>query len=118
MRNLLKALTLAAAMVVSLSATGLAQDVSRAQQNTDPSRDFSATEVKIVVLTGCLERGSAADEYSLRAGANLWELKSSSVNLGGHLDQMVVVTAVATNDRYGTLDVIALAMDSNSCNSW
>jgi hypothetical protein len=118
MKNLLRFLVLTAGIVVSLSVNGVTQDMTRTWQNSDPPQSSSATQAKIVVLTGCLERGSGAEEYSLRAGANLWELKSTSVNLGGHLDQMVVVTAVKDNDPYGVLNVIALAMDSNSCNSW
>lgn len=120
MKNLLKLLTLAAAMVVSLSATGLAQDLRPVAQDIDPSRSSSATEAKIVVLSGCLGRGSGADEYSLQQveTATSWELKSDSVNLAGHMDQMVVVTAVKTGDPSIPLKVVALSMDSNSCNSW
>ena len=116
MKKLFQLLTVAAAMVVCISAAGLAQDVSRTPQGIDPSRSSSATEAKIVVLSGCLERGPAADEYSLREGTDVWELKSSSVNLGGHVYQTVIVTAVATNDPDGVLKVIALSMDTNSCN--
>jgi hypothetical protein len=120
MKNVLQLLLLAAAMVVSRSATGLAQDLSPMAQDIDPSRSSSATEAKIVLLSGCLGRGSGADEYSLHqvGTATSWELKSDSVNLAGHMDQMVVVTAVKTGEPYAPLKVIALSVDSNSCNSW
>jgi len=116
MKKLFQLLPLAAAMVISLSATGLTQDVDRTSQTIDPSPRSSDTEARIVALAGCLERGSGAEEYSLRSGVDLWELKSTSVNLAGHLDQMVVVTAISTNDPYGTLNVINLKTDSPSCN--
>lgn len=120
MKHFFQLLTLAAAMVVSLSALGLAQDPNPTAQHIDPSRSSSATGAKIVVLSGCLGQGSGADEYSLHqvATATSWELRSDSVNLAGHMDQMVVVTAVETGDLYTPLKVIALSMDSNSCNSW
>lgn len=44
--------------------------------------------------------------------------RSDSVNLAGHMDQMVVVTAVEADDPLTPLKVIALSLDSNSCNSW
>ena len=116
MKKLFQVLPLAAAMVIILSATGRPQDLDPTLQTIEPSPRSSDKETRIVALAGCLERGSGAEEYSLRSGVDLWELKSTSVNLAGHLDQMVVVTAVATNDRYGTLYVINLKIDSPSCN--
>ena len=120
MKKSFQFLILAAAMVVSLSAMGRAQDVSRTPQPFDPDRSSSATEATIVVLSGCLGRGPGTDEYSLHqvGTATSWELKSDSVNLAGHMEQMAVVTAVKVSDPYTPLKVIALSMDSASCDSW
>ncbi len=116
MKKSLQIALLAAGLLVSFSTTGLAQDTYRSQQNNNPSY---VTEGKVLVLSGCLGRGAGADEYSLHlvGTATSWELKSDSVNLGGHMDQMVVVTAVKIDDRL-PLKVIGLTMDSTSCNSW
>ena len=72
-----------------------------------------------VRLFGCLERGSGANEYSLMGqGANWWELKSTSIDLGAYLDQTVMIAALPTPNPDGTLNVAALAMVQNSCASW
>lgn len=69
-----------------------------------------------VRLYGCLERGSGAEEYSLKGqGANWWELKSTSIDLGAYLDQTVMIAALPTPNPDGTLNVTALAMVQNSC---
>ena len=88
MKKSFQFLILAAAMVVSLSAMGRAQDISRTPQPFDPDRSSSATEATIVVLSGCLGQGSGAHEYSLHQAdtATSWELKSDGVNLAGHME--------------------------------
>jgi hypothetical protein len=120
MKKLFQFLTLAAAMVVSLSVMGRAQDVSRTPQPFNPDGSSSATEATIVVLSGCLGQGSGAHEYSLHQADTVtsWELKSDGVNLAGNMNQMVVITAVKSDNPYTPLKVIALRMDSSSCDSW
>ena len=117
MKHLYEVLVLAIALIMNASGLAAAQEISRGQQYPNQLSTEPGTEAKILVLTGCLERGSTVGEYSLRMGANLWELSSSSVNLRGHLDQMVVVTVVSRDGSgEGVLNVISLSMDSSSCN--
>lgn len=120
MKKSFQFLILAAAMVVGLSAVGRAQDISRTPQPFDPDRSSSATEATIVVLSGCLRQGSGAQEYGLHQADTVtsWELKSDGVNLATYMSQMVVITAVKSDNPYTPLKVIALSMDSSSCNSW
>ena len=118
MKNPFLTFVLATALLVSVSTIGLAQETDRTHPDTDSSLSALGAEARIVVLTGCLDRGPGADEYTLYVGADLWELTSSGVDLSTHLDQTVIVTAVATNDTRGPLKVIDLRIETPSCNSW
>ena len=142
----LLALSLAVALPVSAAGIATAQDTTNSQQSTpattqsdssapatpDPGNAATNPEIttnstgetstagqgdsNVIKLSGCLRRGSSADEYSLRGQtANSWELKSSSVDLSTHLEQVVEVTAVKSPDNDGTLIVTGLKMISNSC---
>lgn len=119
MKNLFQMWLLAIGLLVSLSTTCLAQNNDRMQHSPDTSPIASETGERVVMLSGCLDRGAGANEYSLH-GANLasWELKSYSVNLDSHLYQTVTVIAVKSGDASGTLSVIDLRIDTPSCNSW
>jgi hypothetical protein len=74
---------------------------------------------EVVQIAGCLERGTAADEYSLYGeGLQSWELRSDNVSLSAHLDQQVTVIVLKSQDDDGVLTVVDLRMDSTSCISW
>lgn len=119
MKNLFQMWLLAIGLLVSLSTTCLAQHNYRMQHGLDTSPNSSETGARIVILSGCLDEGPGADEYSLD-GANLtsWQLKSESVDLDSYLYQTVRVLAVKSDDASGTLNVIDLKVELSSCNSW
>jgi hypothetical protein len=58
------------------------------------------THKKTRTLTGCLQKGNDADEYSLTTskGSN-WELRSDSLRLGDHIGHEVTITGVVSNAK-------------------
>lgn len=63
-----------------------------------PQDTTKTTHKKTRTLTGCLQKGDDANEYLLtttRGGT--WEIKSDSVNLGGHVGHKVAITGVVSN---------------------
>src|SRR5271167_3171889 len=95
---------LAAGLLVSTAKMANAQNTTAAQGDNNAPTTADQGSPKIVVLAGCLERGSGADEYTLLCPTlHWWELKSESVDLGAHLYQMVTVTAVKAGDDEGVL---------------
>jgi len=110
---------LAAGLLAGISMAGWAQDTARTQPRSGSSMSASPADTKTVMFSGCLDRGSTADEYSLHVPtATSVELKSQSINLGGYLYKTVTVVAVDSGDGYGTLEVIDLRLDFPGCYSW
>jgi hypothetical protein len=94
-----------------------AQDQPGVTQNGNNPANQDGSEM--VQIAGCLERGPAADQYTLHSeGPQSSELRSHSVSLSVHLDQQVIVTVLKSTYDDGVVTVIDLRMDSTSCISW
>ncbi len=110
------------ALLVSL--TALAQDT------TKPTDDQSKTKA----VTGCLQKGDQADQFSITGeDGKSWDLRSSTVKLAEHVGHQVTVTGSPTREtkaeekkegqienaagkeQFGELRVISLKMVSQSC---
>ena len=90
-----------------------------AQERSAPGSSTSEKDGKTVMLSGCLDRGAGANEYSIRAAtADSRELRSDSVNLAGYLQKTVMVVAVDSGDPNAPLNVISLRFLSNACETW
>ena len=75
------------ALLVSL--TALAQDT------TKPSDDQS----KAKAVTGCLQKGDLADQFSITGeDGKSWDLRSSTVKLADHVGHQVTVTGSPTRE--------------------
>jgi len=58
------------------------------------------THKKTRTLTGCLQKGEDANEYSLTTKAGgTWEIKSDSVKLDEHVGHTVKVTGVVSHSK-------------------
>jgi hypothetical protein len=58
------------------------------------------THKKARTLTGCLQKGDAANEYKLTtAKGGTWEIKSDSLKLGDHVGHTVTITGVVSNAK-------------------
>lgn len=143
MKTLFASCLLAGAMIVSLAATAPAQDTSATNQNpyntaTDdtvynsgsgaptPNTGNQASNTatsKLRTLSGCLQRGAGANEYTLYGyNANSWEVVSNTVDLAAHVGQAVEITYISqpADSNYGgsrPLVVSNVGMLSSSC-SW
>jgi hypothetical protein len=97
------------------------------------------THKKTRTLTGCLQKGDAADEYNLTtAKGSTWEIKSDTIHLVDHLGHTVKITGVVANAKahgmkedakeemkehgmdkhaaeHGHMTVTALSMVSDGC---
>ena len=57
-----------------------------------PNNDDNSGKVK--TLTGCLEKGSGANDYKLMgANGGTWQLRSDNVDFASHVGQTVTITA-------------------------
>ena len=118
MKKSLVTFMLAAGLMVGGCRMATAQSLW-SQERTNSGNSTSANDGKTVVLSGCLDRGAGANEYSIRAAtADSRELKSDSVNLGGYLQKTVMVVAVESADPQAPLNVVALRFLSNACQTW
>ena len=58
--------------------------------------DKKASEIR--TLTGCLQKGDAANEYALTAeDGSTWEVKSRTLKLSSHVGHTVTVTGVVSH---------------------
>jgi fumarate hydratase class II len=89
--------------------------LKKAAANTNRAGGRLDNERHGLIVQACDEilAGRHEDMFPL---AESWELKSESVDLSAHLDQIVTVTAVKSANGDGTLTVLDLKMDSTSCN--
>lgn len=116
MKHLFLKTLLAAGLLIGGLSVAQAQNLW-GQERTSPESNGSSTNGKTV--SGCLDRGAGANEYSIRAaGASSRELKSDSVNLGGFLQKTVVIVGLESDDPNVSLNVIYLRFISNACESW
>jgi hypothetical protein len=97
-------------------------------QSTTSGSDYAAdnpaqANANVRTLTGCLQEGAGADEYTLFGrNANWWELVSNSVDLAAHVGQLVEIAYVpqqnaGNNGANRPLVVTDLVMVSSGC-SW
>jgi hypothetical protein len=101
-------------------------------QETQEKKPEKAAHTQTV--TGCLQKGDEADEFSITgADGKTWGLRSSTVKLDQHLGHKVTVTGSSTHEskaeekkegqvekasskeEYGDLDVSSLKMVSSTC---
>ena len=76
-------------LALLLSLTALAQDT------TKPSDDQSKTKA----VTGCLQKGDQADQFSITGeDGKSWDLRSSTVKLADHVGHQVTVTGSPTRE--------------------
>jgi hypothetical protein len=149
MKNTIALCTIAAALLVSTIGIGTAQQATTTQQTTtttttaDNNAGTTATDThaNVRTLTGCLQKGDSANEYSL-AGQNgsTWELKSDTIDLASHVGHTVTITGAVPHatmhgmkedtkseaqehgvdksaTEHGHLTVTNLSMVSNSCSN-
>ena len=76
-------------LALLLSLTALAQDT------TKPSDDQSKTKA----VTGCLQKGDQAEQFSITGeDGKSWDLRSSTVKLADHVGHQVTVTGSPTRE--------------------
>lgn len=137
MKTLFASWLVAGGLIVGLAAIAPAQDTASTQSNTaatstqnpyntatDNSYDSGAPNTSnpnVRTLSGCLQQGAGANEYTLYGyNANSWELVSNSVDLAAHVGQAVEVAYVPQQRENGAnhpLIVTDLVMVSSGC-SW
>jgi hypothetical protein len=130
------------ALALFVSLTALAQETTKPgddqakQDNTkaapQENQEKSASQTKTV--TGCLQKGSQPDQFSIIGeDAKSWDLRSSTVKLADHVGHQVTVTGSPTREakaeekkegqvekaagkeELGELRVTSLKMVSQSC---
>ena len=79
-------------VLIGIFALGLCGSVF-AQTERDKPTDNDKTAGKEMSVTGCLQKGDQANEYSITAAdGKTYGLRSTSVNLSNHLNHKVTVT--------------------------
>jgi hypothetical protein len=121
--------SLAFALLMSL--TALAQNASK---KDNPKQDNTKSTSHTETVTGCLQKGDEAGEFSLTSeDGKTWGLRSSSVKLDQHVGHKVTVSGPVTREwkaeekkegqlenasgkeEYGELRVTSLKMVSATC---
>jgi SH3 domain-containing YSC84-like protein 1 len=109
-----------------------------AEGKGEPKSEVKSEAKENVTVTGCLQRGGDAGEFSMIArDGKTWELHSTSINLDNHLGHTVTVTGPRTHEskaheqaeekregvvkasskeEYANLAVTSLKMVSETCN--
>ena len=86
---MLARILLSTVLALLVSLTALAQDI------TKPSDDQSKTKA----VTGCLQKGDQADQFSITGEDGMsWDLRSSTVKLADHVGHQVTVTGSPTRE--------------------
>jgi hypothetical protein len=76
-------------LALLMSLTALAQDTAK------PGDDQSKTKA----VTGCLQKGAQADQFSITGeDGKSWDLRSSTVKLADHVGHQVTVTGSPTRE--------------------
>ncbi|MHB8610458.1 MAG: hypothetical protein ACYDCG_19355 [Candidatus Acidiferrales bacterium] len=123
-------LWLVAALSISLCPVAL-----QAARTAAPAK----TTAKPITVTGCLQKGESADEFSITGkNGKTWELRSDTVKLAEHVGHTVTITGVRHHEtkaeeakeqksetkeskdaeakEAGDLHVTSLKMVADSCN--
>ena len=119
-----------ARMMASITLALLMSLPALAQDTTKPTDDQSKTKA----VTGCLQKGDQADQFSITGeDGKSWDLRSSTVKLAEQVGHQVTVTGSPTREtkaeekkegqienaagkeQFGELRVISLKMVSQSC---
>jgi hypothetical protein len=130
------------ALALFVSLTALAQETTKPgddqakQDNTKaaPQEDQEKSASQTKTVTGCLQKGSQPDQFSIIGeDAKSWDLRSSTVKLADHVGHQVTVTGSPTREakaeekkegqvekaagkeELGELRVTNLKMVSQSC---
>ena len=119
MKNTFALWLLAASLVAGIAITGCAQNPMTAPNGNGGPATADQRAPKVTWVAGCLERGTAADQYALRGPSSQWwaPLKSDSFNLQAFLDTDVRVAVVKSAENDGTLTVTDLILLRLSCPS-
>jgi hypothetical protein len=105
---------------LGICGSGFAQQ--ERQKPTDDDKDKTAG--KEMMVTGCLQKGDEANEYSIKdADGKMYDLRSTSVKLENHLNHKVTVTGKMMNEENAKekkegrdhLNVTNVKMISTSC---
>ena len=115
-------LTLVFIGILSLGLCG--SGFAQAQRHKPSDRD-NPPAGKPVTVTGCLQKGDEAGEYSIKsADGKAYGLRSTTVKLANHLNHKVTVTGKTVkenekekneNEEHEHLNVTNLKMVRNSC---
>jgi hypothetical protein len=119
------------AFALLMSPTALAQTASK---KDNPKQDNTKSASHTETVTGCLQKGDEAGEFSLTSeDGKTWGLRSSSVKLDRHVGHKVTVSGPVTREskaeekkegqlenasgkeEYGELRVTSLKMVSATC---
>ena len=116
-------------MMASIGLALLVSMTALAQDTVKPSDDESKTKA----VTGCLQKGDQADQFSITGDdGKSWDLRSSTVKLDEHVGHKVTVTGsaretkaeekkegqvenAARKEKLGELRVTDLKMVSPNC---
>jgi len=83
-----------ARMIASI-VLALLMSLAALAQDTKPSDDQSKTKA----VTGCLQKGDQADQFSITGeDGKSWDLRSSTVKLDDHVGHKVTVTGSPTRE--------------------
>ena len=84
-----------ASMMASIVLALLVSLTALAQDTTKPSDDQSKTKA----VTGCLQKGDQAEQFSITGEDGMsWDLRSSTVKLADHVGHQVTVTGSPTRE--------------------
>ena len=112
--------TILNSLFIGLLSLSLCSGMTFAAQRHKPT-DTDKNAGKTVMVTGCLEKGDEAGEYSIKdTDGKAYGLRSKSVKMADHLNHKVTVTGkVMQNDKekeeHQHVDVTSLKMVSTSC---
>jgi len=101
------------------TASSTPNNYATATNNSYNSGAPGASNSSVRTLSGCLQQGAGANEYTLYGyNANSWELASNSVDLAAHVGQAVEIAYIPQPRENGAnhpLIVTDLVMVSSSC---
>jgi hypothetical protein len=130
MKNVFALFLLIAGLLLSAAGIAQAQDYTQAPQSptatptdnaTAADNNYTPGNAGVQTLSGCLQTGAGANEYTLFGpDANSWEITSNSIDLAAHVDQAVRVAYVppqqsGSNGTDKPFIVTDLQMVSSSC---
>jgi hypothetical protein len=85
--------------LVAASLIGLCGIALQAQEAAAPATSTAKAKPAAIKVTGCLQKGDAADEFAITGeNGKTWELRSTSVKLVDHVGHTVTITGVRRNE--------------------